>query len=88
MKIIIDPVTHKFSQQASPLAIVLLIGLFAARAAFRAEFDTRSGEMTPAALSVADAAMTFALGLVAATRLEMALRAKRLLREALSQTFS
>ena len=88
MKITIDPATHKFSQQASPLAIIVLVGLFAARAAFRAEFDTGSGNMSPAAVIAADAALAFALGLISATRLEMALRAKRLLRESLSRTFS
>jgi len=83
MRINVDPETHMLSQQASPLAMLLLFGLILVRRVAMAEIGQ--------AQIVIDALMTFALGLIAATRIEMFLRARRLLREAragsLSKTF-
>jgi hypothetical protein len=87
MKINVDPETHTLSQQASPAAFLLLIVLVVARSAARQEMGG-GNPASPAALLATDVAMAFALGLISATRLEMAIRAKRLLRETLSQTFS
>jgi hypothetical protein len=84
MRINVDPETHMLSQQASPLAVLLLFGLLVVRRVAMAE-------MGHAQIAI-DALMAFALGLIAVTRLEMFLRARRLLREArsgsLSKTFS
>lgn len=83
MRITVDPETHRLSQQASPLAVLLLLGLILVRRVAMAEMGD--------AQIVIDALMAFALGLIAATRIEMFLRARRLLRDArtgaLSKTF-
>jgi NAD/NADP transhydrogenase beta subunit len=86
MRITVDPETHTLSQQASPAAFLLLIVLVVFRSAARQEVGG-GNPTSPAALLATDVAMAFALGLVASTRVEMALRAKRLLRESLSRTF-
>ncbi len=82
MQIHVDPETHALSQQASPAAFLLLIVLVVARSAAREEL---AGGYQPGHHGVAlatDIAMASALGLIAATRVEMTLRAKRLLRAA------
>lgn len=89
MRISVDPETHTLSQQASPLAVLLLVGLLVVRRAAMAEIGGVHGAN---ALLVTDVLMAFALGLIAATRIEMLLRARRLLAEArvgsISRTFS
>jgi hypothetical protein len=82
MKITVDPATHTLSQQASPAAFLLLIVLVVGRGMARQEMMT-SGGGHGAALAT-EIAMAFALGLVASTRAEMAIRARRLLAEARS----
>lgn len=80
MKIEVDPETHALTQKASPAAMLLLVGLIALRLVFRAELTTGGG---PAAAALAaEVAMAFALGMIATTRLEMALRARRSLADA------
>ena len=87
MRITVDPETHTLNQKASPAAFLFLIVLVVARSAAREELGG-GNPTSPAALLATDIGMAFALGLFAATRLEMALRAKRLLRETLAKTFS
>jgi len=82
MQIHVDPATHALSQQASPAAFLLLIVLVVARGAARQEL---SGGHQPGSHGVAlatDIALSSALGLIASTRIEMTLRARRLLRAA------
>jgi hypothetical protein len=74
MRIAIDPETHRLSQQSSPAAFLILIALLAVKQGMRYEFG--GGQM--AALGI-DMALSFGLGLIAATRLEMTLRARRML---------
>ncbi|WBO22777.1 CcdC protein domain-containing protein [Sphingomonas abietis] len=87
MRISVDPETHALSQQASPLAVLLLVGLLLVR---RVAMEEMGGTGLNAQIAI-DVLMAFALGLIATTRIEMLLRARRLLREArasgLSQTF-
>jgi hypothetical protein len=87
MRITVDPETHTLSQQASPAAFLLLIVLVVARSGARQEIGG-GNPASPAALLATDVAMAFAFGLIASTRIEMALRARRLLRASLSRTFS
>jgi hypothetical protein len=80
MQIHVDPETHALTQQASPAAFLLLIVLVVARSAARQEMG---GGYQPGHHGIGlatDIAMAFALGLIASTRIEMILRAKRLLR--------
>jgi len=82
MQIHVDPETHALSQQASPAAFLLLIVLVVARGAARQEIG---GDDQPGHHGIGlatDLAMASALGLIAATRIEMILRARRLLRAA------
>lgn len=69
-------------QQASPAAMVFLLVVIAARYLVRAYFGVSAGgnpaAMDPAALMASDALLTFAIGLVVATRAELFLRMRSL----------
>jgi hypothetical protein len=86
MQIQVDPQTHALSQKASPAAFLLLIGLVAVRSALRVELVGGGGRGV--AMLATDIAMAFALGLIATTRVEMALRARRLLADARAKGFA
>lgn len=79
MQIHVDPETHALNQKASPAAMAFLIGLVVVRAGARSILGEGSS-VSPAMLT--DPLIAFALGMFSLTRLEMYLRAKRLIREA------
>lgn len=79
MQIHVDPETHALNQKASPAAMVFLIALIIVRSGARSILG-QSGGLSPAMLT--DPLIAFALGMFTLTRLEMYLRAKRLLEEA------
>ena len=79
MHIYVDPETHALNQKASPAAMFFLIGLIVIRAAARGLLGADGG-VSPAMLT--DPLVAFALGMFSLQRLEMYLRAKRLLEEA------
>ena len=81
MRIAVDPVTHALSQQASPAALVFLLALVVLRTALRASLMQGDAHGI-GAMMVTDIFVAFALGLFSAQRLEMYLRARRLLTEA------
>lgn len=81
MRIVVDPATGTLRQKASPAAFLLLIGLIFVRGIARQQMGGGYGPGHHAMLAT-DVAMAFALGLIAVTRIEMALRARRLLAEA------
>jgi hypothetical protein len=67
-------------QQASPLAMLLLVALLALKLGARAIFgETAAGQPGSSAMLLTDAFIGFALGLLSATRLELYLRARRIL---------
>ena len=76
MRIDVDPATHALSQASSPAALIFVVALVLLRRAATAggaywlHLDT---------IAVTDMLMAFALGLIAVQRLEMFLRARRLL---------
>jgi hypothetical protein len=78
MRITVDPETHALNQQASPAALLFLLVLILIRQGMRYEGPAMG--VNVAALT--DLLVVFALGLFAATRIEMVLRARRLLAEA------
>jgi hypothetical protein len=82
MHISVDPETHALSQKASPAAMLFLVALIAIRAGGKILFGTGSG-LSPAMLT--DPLIAFALGMFTLQRVEMYLRAKRLLGEAQSR---
>ena len=79
MHIHVDPVTHALNQRASPAAMFFLIGLIVVRSLARGIIGHEGG-VSPAMLT--DPLIAFALGMFTLQRLEMYLRAKRLLEEA------
>lgn len=79
MHIHVDPETHALNQKASPAAMLFLIALIVVRTGARSVLGQTSG-VSPAMLT--DPLIAFALGMFTLTRVEMYLRAKRLLEEA------
>lgn len=75
MEIHVDPDTHAINQKGSYAAIVFLVALFAVK--FAAQTGTQALHVNVAVLT--DALAALALGLFTVTRVEMYLRAKRLL---------
>jgi membrane protein CcdC involved in cytochrome C biogenesis len=82
MHIKVNPQTHEVSQKASPAAMLFIVGLLVVRSGVR-EAATLGGSRFHIDLaSVTDVLIAFALGLLATQRIEMYLRAKRLLDQA------
>jgi hypothetical protein len=78
MHIHVDPQTHALNQKASPAAILFLVALIAVRSFGRGLLGSEG--LSPAMLT--DPLIAFALGMFTLTRVEMYLRAKRLLEQA------
>ena len=78
MQIHVDPETHALNQKASPAGMFFLIALIVVRSGARAVLGNKAG-VSPAMLT--DPLIAFALGMFTLTRVEMYLRAKRLLDE-------
>jgi membrane protein CcdC involved in cytochrome C biogenesis len=79
MQIHVDPETHALNQKASPAAMFFLIALILIRAGARSILGQESN-ISPAMLT--DPLIAFALGMFTLQRVEMYLRARRLLDEA------
>ena len=72
--------TGKLMQRASPLAMLLLAVLVALKVGARAIFgDSAAAHPGSGAMLLTDAFIGFALGLLSATRLELYLRARKIL---------
>jgi hypothetical protein len=78
MRITVDPATHTLNQQSSPAALLFIVLLIVARSGLRYE----GAAMGLNVLQVTGLLLAFGLGLFTATRVEMFLRARRLLEEA------
>jgi len=77
-----DPSTGQLTQRASPAAMILLVAIIGLRYVLRNYFDASpgvDGKMSEQALVITDALLLFAVGLVGMTRIEMMIRARRLL---------
>ncbi|MET0308828.1 MAG: CcdC protein domain-containing protein [Sphingomonas sp.] len=82
MHITVNPQTHEISQRASPAAMLFILGLIVVRTGVR-EAATMGGSSFHVDLaSITDVLIAFALGLLATQRIEMFLRARRLLDQA------
>jgi len=84
MRINVDPETHSLNQQASPAAMLFILVIIIIRQGLRTE---ASGLGLNAAF-LADLAVVFALGMFSMTRLEMFIRARRMLRDHLGTATS
>jgi NAD/NADP transhydrogenase beta subunit len=82
MRIEVDPETHQLNQRASPAAVLFIFALIAVRTGARAMLTQGGGALHLNAFAVTDILIALAVGLFATTRLEMYLRAKRLLEDA------
>lgn len=82
MQIHVDPETHALNQQASPIAILFLIGILAIRrvADFALQGEAKAWHISLILLT--SAPVFLAVGMLTATRVEMFIRARRLLGEA------
>lgn len=80
----VDPVTRTLSQRASPIGILILLGLVVTRSA--AQMGGRAAHLDVTTLT--DGLLPLALGTFAMMRVEIYLRAKRLLRTELAERFS
>ena len=65
--------------QASPLGLILVVGLFAARACLREVMEVNGAAWHLDAVVVTDAFMIFAIGLIITQRVEIYIRARRIL---------
>jgi membrane protein CcdC involved in cytochrome C biogenesis len=79
MHIHVDPETHALNQKASPAAMLFLVALIVVRMLARGMMGAEGG-VSPAMLT--DPLIAFALGMFTLQRVEMYLRARRLLDEA------
>jgi hypothetical protein len=80
--ITVDPATHALTSRASPVGMLVILGIFAVRFGVRMYAAQNANVLGVSANAVADAALVISVGLVCAQRLEIALRATRLLDEA------
>ena len=78
MRITIDPDTHQLNQTGSPAALLFILVLMAVRSGARVAL-TGDNALHLNALAVTDMLVALALGLFTAARVEMYLRAKRML---------
>ena len=81
-KITVNPETHDLTSQASPVGMVLILAIMVIRQGVRSYATANAGALHVSVVDVTDAFLLLAVGVVCAQRLEMALRANRLLTEA------
>jgi hypothetical protein len=82
MRIAVDPETHELSQTASPAALLFIVALIGIRVASRAMAVQMAGPGHSGVMVATDILMAFALGFLAFQRVEIFLRAQRMLSEA------
>jgi hypothetical protein len=81
-RITVNPETHNLTSQASPIGMLLILGIFALRFGLRSYAAQNAGALHVSITDITDGFLLLAVGLVCAQRLELALRATRLLNEA------
>ncbi len=77
MRIEVDPATHTLNQRASPAALLFIAGLVIIRWGARVAAARGGWDVDP--LLLTDGLMAMALGLITVQRIEMYLRARRML---------
>lgn len=82
MRVAVDPETHELSQTVSPAALLFIVALIAIRSASRAMAIEMAGPGHGGLMAATDILMAFALGFIAFQRVEIFLRARRMLAEA------
>jgi hypothetical protein len=79
--ITVDPETHALTSKASPVGMILILVVFGARYALRSFGTETAGMLHVSVAEITDILMLLAVGIVCTQRLEMALRATRLVAE-------
>lgn len=82
--IAVDPETHELTSRASPLGMLVILAVFAIRFGVRAYAQQNGKALGVWAAAIPDALLVMSVGLVCAGRLEIFLRASKLLSEARS----
>jgi hypothetical protein len=82
MRIAVDPETHAVTARGSQAAMALILVLVAVRFGLRSYLDANASALHLSLALAGDAFIAFALGLVCMQRVEMGIRAKRLLAQA------
>lgn len=82
MHVAVDPETHELSQTVSPAALIFIVALIAIRSGSRAMAVQMAGPGHAGLMAATDILMAFALGFIAFQRIEIFLRARRMLAEA------
>jgi len=82
VKITVDPNTHALNQTQSAATMVFLVALILIRFGLRSVLATEAQSWHVSAAVIVDAFIVLALGLIAAQRLEIFLRARNLLETA------
>jgi hypothetical protein len=85
MRIEVDPATHTAMQQASPLGMLLILGLFGIRYAVRLLAFQNAASLPVSAMAIAGWLLALAVGIVVLTQIEIWLRARRLVGESKSK---
>jgi len=80
--ITIDPVSHELTSRASPLGMVVIMGILVLRTLVRTYTAENAGALGQWGPPIADALLVMSVGLVCAQRLELFTRASRMLAEA------
>jgi membrane protein CcdC involved in cytochrome C biogenesis len=78
MRLTVDPVTHTLNQQSSPAALLFIVALILVRQGLRYEVAQHGIDV----LKITGILLAFAFGLMSAMRIEMYLRARKLLEQA------
>jgi hypothetical protein len=78
----VDPVTHQLTSRASPVGMLIILGIFAIRYGIRMYAEQNAASLHLPVAAIADAALVITVGLVCAQRFELFTRAQRLLNEA------
>ncbi|MES2001527.1 MAG: CcdC protein domain-containing protein [Pseudomonadota bacterium] len=81
MRIERDPETGQLTQSASPAAMILLVAIIAVRFVARRYFEGQPtpGKLDENTLLVTDVLLSFAVAMIAMTRVEMGIRARAIL---------
>lgn len=82
MRVAVDPETHELSQTVSPAALLFIVALIAVRMGSRAMAVEMAGPGSTGLMAATDILMAFALGFIAFQRVEIFVRASRMLAEA------
>ena len=75
----VDPETHVITSKVSPVGMLLILGIFAARYLLRSLLTADSTVLHVSAIEAGDSFLILAVGLVSAQRLEWLVRARRML---------